>query len=215
MRRISISENVEPVIGQGKVYKPPLDVYFLDIVSEYMYADNLQREYKLPPELWWVAYYTSKQFENLKIHPYYFHGTRVSRLPGIMANQGLKMFPEKNAPQKLHSVYATPDPILAAYHAYENGPEDSHNDAPDKRDPNDPIVILKIDIDKICRGEQLEKLRSAAVATYEGIQRGGKANYVGERMGNFVPESSLSLLIPTNEDGETTEVSLPAYLENK
>jgi hypothetical protein len=185
------------------LYKPPRKKNINipehgDVPVQMGYAENIPGDYVLPEELWWVGYYASTQLDALDRHPAYFHGTRLSRVEGIKADAGLKMHPESTA--------ATPDPILAAHHAYENGPEDSNNPAKDKRNSDDPVFVLKLNIDNY-PPDELERYRRTAHMTYRGLRAGRESNYVGLRMGQFVPIEILSVIEPS-ASGEVIETPL-------
>ena len=189
------------------LYTPPKKIFDQEHVVQLAYADNLPQSYVLPEELWWVGYYTAIQLDALEEHPEYFHGTRQSRIQGILADGGLKKHFEPGVRERLHSVYATPDPVIAAFHAYRNGPEDAANPSWDKRDASDPVVILKLNIDEY-PSEQMEEYKHTARLTYRAIRNGGKGSYVGEQMGDFVPLKMLSVLVP-GENG-VREVGIEA-----
>jgi hypothetical protein len=171
---------------------------------------EIPNDYDLPPHLAWVGEYTLNNLASLEEHPQYFHGTRLSRISGIRADGGLKMHPEPDVREKLHSVYATPDPILAAHHAYENGPEDTANPSRDKKDPSDPVVLLKLNIDGYPQ-DVLEHYHEAAHRTYRILRSGSQSNYSGERMGQFIQQSTLSVVVHDDASGEVVEIPIEQW----
>lgn len=215
----------EEVSSTQQLVTPPEEVIetYTNSGREYQqkylkYAENVPRDYQLPQELHWVGYYISRQLEILKKQPAYFHGTRVSRLAGILESGGLKAFAEKDMDEETASISATPDPVIAAHHAYHFGAFDTFRDYEKQEDPSDPVVILKINFDALSslyNKFQIPNFKATAKRVYELLQEGNVHTLVGVDMRTkFIPIDALAIVKPLDDKGKIEELSIGEFLTN-
>lgn len=178
------------------------------------YGENVPRDWGLPPYLWCYGQYFDRNLPALEASPAFFHGTRLSRVKDIVAAGYIRGFPEVDSP--VPKVYGTPDPVVAAYHAHKNGPEDTFTGGT-RAKPSDPVVILKFNLEKIYTdSDELERYRAIARHEYRQIRRGlpgDNAAYVMGMRDFTIPADAIEVMIPEGAHGEMRDLPLIAFYE--
>lgn len=171
---------------------------FVDLIDrERNYGfDAVRNALDLPSHLFWAAEETIAQVQNSDTSCLY-HGTRLSRLSGILMSRGLRAFRESETYDP--AVFGCACAIEAAHHAYTRGPEDTKNDSFDSKiDPNDPVIILKIGLEKLGLSLQQKHEMTKYIEGYlDALKTGERWRtqiMAGFKMGKHVPLQAMEFL---------------------
>lgn len=184
-----------------------------------IYGPNLNRGWHLPDHLLWIARYTDIHLNELLEQPQVFHGTRKSRLSGIISRGGMISFPEIDFEGRMiaNTIYGTTNPVLAAHHAFYNGPEDTNRQrlGLKKREDIDSVVVLKIDINHPTFNDRRDNLTALLVSRFKAFleSKDVPAVEAATRLGNYIPADAVTILT-LNVDLQPHFSSIASYLSN-